>query len=81
MLMQKVVPKTLVVSFYRQLVKWVVGVLSMLGLEIMYKEQYMIAGEDYVLDISETVNNLDWNPKYNDSQMIIQACKQWCEMK
>lgn len=55
------------------LVKFVLKVLGFIGLEIMYKEQYMIADENYLLDISETEQDLGWQPKFNDRDMIVQA--------
>jgi dTDP-glucose 4,6-dehydratase len=33
----------------------------------------MIADEDYILDISETVRDLHWVPQYSDQEMIIDA--------
>lgn len=69
--------KSIIISTPGKLVKLVLGILGKLGLEIMYKEQYMIADEDYILDVSETVEDLGWKPKYNDQDMIIQAYKEW----
>ena len=33
----------------------------------------MIADEEYILDISETEEELDWHPKYNDEDMLKEA--------
>ncbi len=55
------------------LVKGILSFMNMLGLELMYKEQYMIADENYILDISKTERELGWEPQYNDCDMIIQA--------
>lgn len=44
------------------LVKSMLGIFASLGILIMYKEQYMIVDEGYVLDISDTVADLDWPP-------------------
>lgn len=71
--------KSLVMPTPGKLVKLVLGMLGAIGLEIMYKEQYMIADENYILDVSETVNDLAWKPKYNDQDMIIQAYQEWNE--
>ena len=38
------------------------GIFASLGILIMYKEQYMLVDEGYVLDISDTVADLDWPP-------------------
>ena len=69
--------KSIIVPTPGKLVKFVLGVLGVLGLEIMYKEQYMIADENYILDVSETVEDLGWQPRYNDQDMIIQAYREW----
>ncbi len=58
-------------------VKRVLGIMGSLGLELMYKEQYMIADEDYILDISKTEKELNWAPKYEDTDMIIQAYEEY----
>ena len=40
----------------------------------------MIADENYILDISKTERELNWEPKYNDSDMIIEAYKEYYGM-
>lgn len=60
-----------------KLVKLVLAFVGMFGLEIMYKEQYMIADENYILDISKASIELGWRPQYSDQDMIIQAYKDW----
>lgn len=62
-----------------KLVKLVLKFLDNIGLTIMYPEQFMIADEEYILDISETQKDLGWNPKYNDEDMLIQAYKMYKE--
>lgn len=69
--------KSIVVPTPGELVKMSLAFLSILGLEIMYKEQYMIADEDYILDISKASAELGWQPEYNDQEMMIQAYKDW----
>jgi dTDP-glucose 4,6-dehydratase len=64
-----------------KLVKWVLTIFDSIGLSIMYKEQFMIADEEYILDISETEKELDWHPLYNDSDMIKSAYKIYKETK
>lgn len=39
----------------------------------MYKEQFMIADEEYILDIKQTEDDLDWHPQYNDEDMLKEA--------
>ena len=58
-----------------KLIKLILGVMDKIGLTLMYPEQFMIADEEYVLDISETMKDLDWHPKYNDRDMLIEAYK------
>lgn len=60
-----------------RLVKGALWVLERLGIPLMYKEQYMIADEEYVLDISETVADLDWHPRYNDEDMLKEAYRMY----
>lgn len=60
-----------------KLVKVVLGLMGACGLELMYKEQYMIADEDYILDISKTEQELGWEPQYRDEDMIIQAYQEY----
>lgn len=78
-LVRSVNSKSIVIPTPGKLVKLVLGILGKLGIEIMYKEQYMIADENYVLDVEETVKDLDWHPKYNDQDMIIQAYMDWAK--
>ncbi len=60
-----------------RLVKFVLSLFVKLGIPLMYREQYMIADEEYVLDISETVADLDWHPRYNDADMLKEAYKNY----
>ncbi len=60
-------------------VKLVLGMFAAVGVPIMYKEQYMIADEEYVLDISETIEELGWNPRYNDEDMLKEAYRMYKE--
>lgn len=58
-------------------VKFVLGTFATIGFPIMYKEQYMIADEEYVLDISETIEDLNWDPRYNDEDMLKEAYRMY----
>ena len=64
-----------------KLVKAALACLEYIDLPIMYREQYMIADEEYLLDISETVSDLKWQPKYNDQDMLIAAYQEFENMK
>ncbi len=58
-------------------VKTVLRLFDNVGLTIMYPEQFMIADEEYILDISKTEEELNWKPKYNDEDMLIEAYKMY----
>lgn len=51
-------------------IKYILHLLSKFNFEIMYDEQYMIADENYVLDVSKTEKDLDWHPKHSDCDML-----------
>ncbi len=52
-------------------VKAVLSGLSAAGVELLYKEQYMIADENYLVDISKTERELGWSPLYSDDDMLM----------
>lgn len=58
-------------------IKYMLKILGCIGIELMFEEQYKIADVEYVVDISETINKLDWNPRYSDEQMLYQAYKEY----
>lgn len=62
-----------------KLVKWILNFFDIIGLTIMYKEQFMIADEEYILDISKTEEELDWHPLYNDEDMLKAAYSMYKE--
>ena len=76
-LIRNVGSHSLVIPTWGKGIKAVLALLGSMGLEIMYKEQYMIADEDYVIDISKTKKDLDWQPQYNDEEMITAAFKEY----
>ena len=55
------------------LVKKCLALLGKLGIDIMYREQYEIADENYIVDITATKQELGWTPRYNDEDMLAQA--------
>ncbi len=61
--------------------KGILAVLDKLGISLMYPEQFMIADEEYILDISETIADLEWRPKYNDMDMLLEAYKAYLKLK
>lgn len=62
--------KSLLIPTPGKLVKLCLKILGAIGLEIMYKEQYMIADENYIIDISKTEQELDWHPQFDDTSML-----------
>ena len=62
-----------------KLIKFLLNCLDKIGLTIMYPEQFMIADEEYVLDISETEKDLNWHPRYNDEDMLKEAYRMYHE--
>ena len=69
--------KSLLLPTPGKLVKLCLKTLGVLGLEIMYKEQYMIADENYLIDISETEKDLDWHPQFDDTSMLKAAFQEY----
>lgn len=72
-LIEKAGSKSIVIPTYGPLVKLALKTMGFVGLEIMYKEQYMIADENYILDISKTTKELGWVPQFSDMDMIVQS--------
>lgn len=50
-----------------------------IGMTVMYPEQFMIADQEYVLNIADTQKDLDWTPQYNDSDMLVEAYQNFSE--
>lgn len=72
--------RSVVIPTPGRLVKWTLGLLDRVGLTLMYPEQFMIADEEYILDISETERDLDWHPRYNDEDMLKEAYRMYREV-
>lgn len=71
--------KSLLLPTPGKLVKLCLKMMGAIGLEIMYKEQYMIADENYLIDISETEQDLDWHPQFDDTSMLKAAFDEYKE--
>jgi dTDP-glucose 4,6-dehydratase len=72
-LIKRVGSHSLVIPTNGKMIKMLLSFFGILGINIMYREQYMIADEDYILDISETEKDLNWVPQYRDQEMIYEA--------
>lgn len=61
------------------LVKLTLGALDVIGMPIMDPEQYLIADETCVLEMSKVKKILDWEPKDTDSDLLIVAYRSYRE--
>jgi dTDP-glucose 4,6-dehydratase len=59
-------------------VKRTLDLLDLLNMPIMDPEQYLIADEECVLDVSKAERQLGWVPQYRDEDMLIAA---YCEYR
>lgn len=58
-------------------VKKTLDLLDAMNMPIMDPEQYLIADEDCVLDVSKGERELGWVPQYRDEDMLIAAYKEY----
>lgn len=72
---------SIVVPTWGRAVKKCLEILEFLGIEVMYKEQYEIADEEYIVDISEAKKVLGWVPIYEDRDMLIEAYEEYKKIK
>lgn len=54
-------------------VKRTLDLLDLMNMPIMDPEQYLIADEDCLLDVSKGARDLGWVPQYRDADMLIAA--------
>ena len=73
--------KSFVIQTSGKVIKLILHLFESIGIHIMYKEQYMIADEEYILDISNTENILGWTPAYRDEDMIKDAYSNYLLIK
>lgn len=59
------------------LVKKVLTLLDFVGLPLLVPEQYEIADTDFVVSMEKTERVLDWRPKYDDTNMLIAAYREY----
>lgn len=62
-------------------VKRTLDLLDLLNMPIMDPEQYLIADEDCVLDVSKGERQIGWVPQYGDGDMLIAAYKEYRSVK
>ncbi|MDX8459694.1 NAD-dependent epimerase/dehydratase family protein [Mesorhizobium humile] len=58
-------------------VKRTLDLLDLLNMPIMDPEQYLIADEECVLDVSKAERQLGWVPQYRDEDMLIAAYSEY----
>ncbi len=58
-------------------VKRTLDLLDLINMPIMDPEQYLIADEECVLDVSKGERELGWVPQYRDEDMLIAAYKEY----
>jgi dTDP-glucose 4,6-dehydratase len=58
-------------------VKQTLNLLDWMNMPIMDPEQYLIADEDCLLDVSKGKRDLGWVPQYRDEDMLIAAYKEY----
>jgi dTDP-glucose 4,6-dehydratase len=58
-------------------VKRTLDLLDLMNMPIMDPEQYLIADEECVLDVSKGERQLGWVPQYRDEDMLIAAYKEY----
>jgi dTDP-glucose 4,6-dehydratase len=59
------------------LAKRVLTLFDILGLPLMAPEQYLIADETCIVDISKAERELGWRPQYRDDDMLLAAYREY----
>jgi dTDP-glucose 4,6-dehydratase len=59
------------------LVKRVLAGFDRLGRPLMDPEQYLIADETCILDVSKAERELDWRPQHRDDEMLLAAYREY----
>lgn len=62
-------------------VKRTLDLLDLMNMPIMDPEQYLIADEECVLDVSKAERQLGWVPQYRDEDMLIAAYSEYRDKK
>jgi dTDP-glucose 4,6-dehydratase len=58
--------------------KAILSFLDTINLTLLYPEQFMIADQNYVLDIQELTEDLNIRPEFNDKDMLLDAYRTYC---
>ena len=54
--------------------------LDLAGMTLMYPEQFLIANEQYVLDLRRPKEELGWSPQFGDLDMMRQAYAEYLQL-
>ncbi len=73
--------KSILIPTPAGLVKAILDILDRIGKPIMDPEQYLIADETCVLDVTKGERELGWVPQDRDQDMLIAAYKSYRELK
>ena len=76
-LISKVNSRSFLLPIPGRLIKPVLRGFEFLGAPLMYKEQYMIADEEYIVDISLAEKKLGWKPRHSDEEMLLAAYNEY----
>ena len=71
--------RSILVSTPASLIKLTLRALDKVNLSPLVPEQFEIADEDYIVDISHTESVLDWTPKDGDFDMLLEAYKSFAK--
>ena len=63
----------MLLHFPGALVKPALAALDLLGWPLMDPEQYLIADEDCIVDVSRAERELGWRPRFADADMLLAA--------
>jgi len=60
-----------------RLEKGVLGIVDFIGIPLMYSEQHLIADIEYRVDISNVMEDLNWQPEYSDIDMMSKSFEEF----
>jgi nucleoside-diphosphate-sugar epimerase len=80
-LVRTVGSKSVVLPIPSLLIKPLLRTLDRVALSPLVPEQFEIADQNYVLDVSRTKAVLGWEPVGNDAELILSAYRTYCEAR
>ena len=57
--------------------KAILSFLDTINLTLLYPEQFLLADQDYILDIQGLKEDLNIHPKFNDQDMLLEAYRSY----